>query len=108
MDWKEQNSVFSDLAAFGDSRSVIVGEGEPEELPMQFATTNLFSVLGTPARLGRTWVAEDGEPKQPRAVVISYNLWQRRFGGDPNVIGRKLNLDHRKITKPFAFACLKM
>ncbi len=98
MDWKEQNSVFSDLAAFGDSRTVMVGEGEPEELPMQFATTNLFSVLGAPALLGRTWVAEDGEPNQPRAVVISYNLWQRRFGGDPKVIGRKLNLDHREAT----------
>jgi putative ABC transport system permease protein len=98
MDWKEQNNVFSDLAAFADSRIVLVGDGEPEDLPMQFATPNLFSVLGVNALLGRTWSPGDGEPNQPQAVVISYGLWQRRFGGDPGIIGRKLNLDRRDAT----------
>jgi putative ABC transport system permease protein len=98
MDWKEQNSVFSDMAAFADSRTVLVGEGEPEEIPMQFATPNLFSVLGANALLGRTWAPGDGEPNQPAAVVISYGLWQRRFGGDPGIIGRKVNLNYQDTT----------
>ncbi|HET6892332.1 MAG TPA: ABC transporter permease [Pyrinomonadaceae bacterium] len=95
MDWKEQNSSFSDMAGFVDSRSVLVGDGEPEELPMQFATPNLFSVLGVEAFMGRTLLESDGQPNQPRAVVLSYGLWQRRFGSDANIIGRKLNLDRQ-------------
>jgi putative ABC transport system permease protein len=95
MDWKEQNNSFSDMAGFVDSRTVLVGDGEPEELPMQFTTPNLFSVLGVEAFMGRTLLESDGQPNQPRAVVMSYGLWQRRFGSDPNIIGRKLNLDRQ-------------
>lgn len=98
MDWKEQNQSFTDMAAFADSRSVLVGDGEPEEIPRQFTTPNLFSILGADALLGRTLLPGDGAPDQPIAVVISYGLWQRRFGGDPGIIGRKLNLDRRDAT----------
>ena len=98
MDWKEQNNSFSDMAGFVDSRSVLVGNGEPEELPMQFATPNLFSVLGVEAFMGRTLLEGDGQPNQPRAVVMSYGLWQRRFGSDPNIIGRQLNLSGQPTT----------
>ena len=98
MDWKEQNTSFSDMAGFVDSRTVLVGNGEPEELSMQFATPNLFSVLGSEAFLGRTLLESDGEPNQPRALVMSYGLWQRRFGSDPNIIGRQLNLSGQPTT----------
>jgi putative ABC transport system permease protein len=98
MDWKEQNNSFSDMAGFVDSRTVLVGNGEPEELPMQFATPNLFSVLGVDAFMGRTLLENDGQPNQPRAVVMSYGLWQRRFGSDPNIIGRQLNLSGQPTT----------
>ncbi|MGH9908454.1 MAG: ABC transporter permease, partial [Pyrinomonadaceae bacterium] len=95
MDWKEQNNSFTDMAAFADSRSILVGDGEPEELPMQFGTPNMFSVLGVDAMLGRTFTPDDGVPNQPKVVVISHGLWQRRFGGDAAIIGRKLNLDRQ-------------
>ncbi len=98
MDWKEQNNSFSDMAAFADSRSVLVGDGDPEELPMQFTTPNLFSILGVEAYLGRTLLPGDGEPNQPRTAVLSYGLWQRRFGSDPNIIGRQLNLNRQPTT----------
>ncbi len=98
MDWKEQNNSFTDMAAFADSRSVLVGDGEPEEIPMQFGTPNLFSILGVEAHLGRTLLPGDGEADQPRVVVISYGFWQRRFGSDTNIIGRKLNINHLDAT----------
>ena len=98
MDWKEQNSSFADMAAFVDTRSVLIGEGDPEELPMQLANPNLFSVLGVDAYLGRTLIPGDGEPNQPRVVVLSYGLWQRRFGSDPNIVGRQLNLGRQPTT----------
>src|SRR5581483_5774493 len=98
MDWKEQNGVFTDMAAFIDNNAVITGDGEPEEIPGQLATPNLFSILGVEAMLGRTFLPDDGKPDQPRAVVISYSLWQRRFGGDPKVIGRRLNINRAEAT----------
>src|SRR5258705_13573249 len=97
-DWKEQNKVFSDMAAFFDRSANLTSDGEPEEVPGQFATTNLFSLLGVNAILGRTFVPDDGQPGQPNVVVISYGLWQRRFGGDRQVIGRKITLNNQEST----------
>src|SRR3989440_908552 len=94
-DWKEQNSVFSDMAAFFDLNANLTGDGEPEEVPGQIATTNLFSLLGVNPIKGRTFAPDDGKPGQARVVVISYDLWQRRLGGDPNIIGRKLTLNNQ-------------
>ena len=94
-DWKEQNSVFSDMAAFFDQNTNLTGDGEPEEVPAQIATTNLFSLLGVTPIKGRTFAPDEGREGQPRVVVISYDLWQRRFGGDPNIIGRKIALNNQ-------------
>jgi putative ABC transport system permease protein len=94
-DWKDQNSVFIDMAAFFDRNVNLTSEGEPEEIPAQIATVNLFSVLGVNAFQGRTFDSEDGKPGQPNVVVISYSLWQRRFGGG-QVVGRKIILNNQE------------
>ena len=94
-DWKAQNTVFTDIAAFFDLNANLIGEGEPEEIPAQLATTNLFSVLGVNPIKGRTFAPDDGTTGQPRYIVISYDLWQRRFGGDGNIIGRKVTLNNQ-------------
>src|SRR5204862_2852613 len=94
-DWKEQNTVFSDMAAFFDFNTNLTGDGEPEEVPGQIATTNLFSLLGVNPIKGRTFAPGDGQTGQARVVVISYDLWQRRFGGDQNIIGRKITLNNQ-------------
>jgi putative ABC transport system permease protein len=96
-DWKDQNTVFVDMAAFFDRNVNLTSDGEPEEIPAQIATTNLFSVLGVNAFQGRTFDAEDGKPGQPDVVVISYSLWQRRFGGG-EVVGRKITLNNQENT----------
>jgi putative ABC transport system permease protein len=97
-DWKEQNSVFSDMAAFLDTSRNLTGDGEPEEITAQLATTNLFSVLGTNPVLGRTFTADDGREGQPRVIVISYGLWQRRFGGDKQIVGRQILINEQPAT----------
>ena len=97
-DWKDQNQVFSDMATFFDRSLNLTSDGEPEEVPGQLATTNLFSVLGANAVLGRTFVDEDGREGQPRVIVISHGLWLRRFGGDRNIIGREIILNERPST----------
>jgi putative ABC transport system permease protein len=99
-DWREQNRVFEGMAAFNDTRNSLASDGAPEEILGQVATDNLFSVLGVNALLGRTFAPEDGQPGQNNVVVLSFGLWQRRFGGEENVIGRKVILnaiDHTVI-----------
>jgi putative ABC transport system permease protein len=96
-DWKDQNTVFQDMAAFFDLNLNLTSDGEPEEVAGQIATTNLFSVLGVNAFQGRTFGPEDGKPGEPKVVVISYNLWQRRFGG-ANVVGREITLNNQQNT----------
>jgi putative ABC transport system permease protein len=96
-DWKEQNHVFEDMAAFIDRNSKLTSDGEPEEIPTQIATPNFFSVLGVNPIMGRTFAPDDGQPNQPDVVVLSYGLWQRRFGGQ-NVIGRHLTINNRDVT----------
>jgi putative ABC transport system permease protein len=97
-DWKNQNQVFSDMAVFFDRSLNLTSDGEPEEVPAQFATVNLFSVLGTKPLLGRTFVADDTHDNQASVVIISYGLWQRRFGGDSSVVGRQITLNNRQNT----------
>src|SRR5438094_5750545 len=96
-DWKEQNHVFEDMATFIDRNAKLTSDGEPEEIPTQIATSNFFSVLGVNPIMGRTFTADDGQPNQPDVVVLSYALWQRRFGGQ-NILGRHLTVNNRDAT----------
>src|SRR5437762_3783368 len=96
-DWKEQNHVFEDMAAFIDRNAKLTSDGEPEEIPTQIATPNFFSVLGVHPIMGRTFTPDDGQQHQPDVVVLSYALWQRRFGGQ-SVIGRHLTVNNRDAT----------
>ncbi|PWT91364.1 MAG: hypothetical protein C5B55_08235 [Blastocatellia bacterium] len=97
-DWKKQNTVFTDMAAFFDFRSNLIGDGPPEEVPSQIATPNFFSVLGVNAIRGRTFTPDDGKQGQPHVVVISYGFWQRRFAGDDGIVGRKVHLNEEETT----------
>lgn len=97
-DWKQQNTVFEDMAAFFDTTASLTSDGEPEEVPSQLATPNLFSLLGVNPILGRGFLPEDGKPDQPRVALIGFGLWQRRFGGDPSVVGRKITTNGNEAT----------
>ncbi|HEX5966067.1 MAG TPA: ABC transporter permease, partial [Pyrinomonadaceae bacterium] len=98
LDWKEQNQVFTDMAMFFDRSLNLTSDGEPEEIPTQLASTNLFSVLGTNPLLGRTFHPDEGGPGQANVAIISYGLWQRRFGGDRQIIGRQITLNNQPNT----------
>ncbi len=96
-DWKARNQVFDDMAASSYSGSFnLTGEGNPEEIPGDFVTANLFSVLGARPALGRDFSASDDVPGAPRVVILSQGLFLRRFGGDPQIIGKQLWLNYEK------------
>jgi len=75
----------------------LTGVGEPERLDGRRVSANLFDLLGVPALLGRTFVPDDDRPGT-HVVLLSYSLWQRRFGSDPAVIGRALSLNGESYT----------
>jgi len=92
VEWRRLNTVFTDLACSQPGDLTISGDGEPEQLPSRKVTWNFWSVLGAPPILGRAFTQEEDE-NSARVVVISHGLWQRRFGGDPSIIGRKISLN---------------
>src|SRR5436309_3281111 len=94
----EENRIFGDMALFIDRTAALAGGDEPQEIPAQVGSANLFSVLGVNPILGRAFVAEDGKEDAPRVVLLGYGLWKRRFGGDREVVGRTIVLDDRATT----------
>jgi putative ABC transport system permease protein len=96
--WQEENTVFDDLAGFYDLRLNLTGSGEPEQIPVQAVTPNLFSLLGVNANIGRTFISEEGRPGKDNVVLLSYGLWQRKFGGDPDIPGKTMTLDGKTQT----------
>ena len=91
--WREQSTSYQYMAAFSDQRFTLTGDGEPEEVSGQLAVPDLFKVLGVDPILGRTLLPEDAEPGKPPVAVLSYGLWQRRFGGRSDVIGKPIILN---------------
>jgi predicted permease len=92
VDWRAEHRIFAGVAAIGGWRPTLTGEAEPEALPGEQVSHEYFSVLGIPPAVGRDFRAEDDVPNAPRVAIISHELWQRRFGGDPRVIGQSVPL----------------
>src|SRR5712692_338918 len=96
--WRNESGAFEDMAAFTQSSCVLTGAGEAEEDPCEVASSNLFPLLGaTPVR-GRTFSADEDKAEGPRVAILSYGLWQRRFGADQRVIGRAIDLNGSSYT----------
>jgi putative ABC transport system permease protein len=95
--WRDQNTSFQYMAAFSDQRLNLTGTGEPEELSVQFVTRDFFKILGVDPLIGRTFLPEDDTANQPVAV-LSYGLWQRRFGRQAGLVGQSITLNDVKFT----------
>ena len=93
MSWLERNNTFSDIAAFNIWFPTLSGEGQPERLVGSVVTPNFFGLLGVAPFLGNGFTPDHVIPGNNRVVVLSYGLWQRRFGGDPNVVGRTVTVN---------------
>ncbi len=96
-DWNEQNGVFTEIAATRGYGYQLTGDGPPEQVVSRRATASLWSVLGTRPMLGRTFT-EAEDKSAAKVAVIGYGLWQRRYGGDPGVLGRKVLLSGEPFT----------
>ncbi|MGH9879995.1 MAG: ABC transporter permease, partial [Pyrinomonadaceae bacterium] len=95
-DWKAQQSVFEDMAALDPRSFNLTGEGEPEKITAYGVTANLFPLLGVPQALGRNFSGDEDKPGANKVAILSYGLWQRRYGGDRGVLGRQILLNDEK------------
>ncbi len=109
LDWRERQDVFANFAASTAGTVRLTGDGPAEQLNGSTATANFFDTLGVPALHGRTFVAGEDVAGSDRVVVLSYSLFERRFGADPKVVGTTIELDGTAHTvvgvmdKPFEF-----
>jgi putative ABC transport system permease protein len=92
-DWIEQNRSFERMAAFRVRPAILTGGALPERLEAASVSAGMFRLLGAPMELGRGFAPGEDEPGRNRVVVLSHGLWQRRFGGDRSILGRKMILD---------------
>ncbi|QSQ17730.1 ABC transporter permease [Myxococcus landrumensis] len=95
LDWRAQGEVFEGLAAFSQVNVSLSGDDLPERLRGASVSANYFQVLGVGAALGATFQPVAGETGPRHVVVLSHDLWKRRFGSDPGIIGRAIRLDER-------------
>jgi len=99
-DWKRQNESFSEMGAYAKVLQGfnLSGEGEPQRVQAAYADSGLFPMLGIHPATGRSFLPEEDRPGSAPVVILGHRLWQRRFGGDPRVVGRSLALDNQRYT----------
>ena len=98
VDWRDQSHSFERVEGMRAATITLTGAGEPERLNALWVTSGLFPLLGVQAGLGRAFRDDEDRAGGAPAVVISYGLWQRRFGGAADVLNKSINLDSRPYT----------
>ena len=98
LDWQDQNTVFEAMAGFFDRQYNLTGVDDPEEIPAQSVSVNMFPLLGVAPLHGRGFAPEEGNPESEPVVILSHALWSRRFGADTSVIGNKIMLNGASFT----------
>jgi putative ABC transport system permease protein len=99
LDWRAQNRVFTQMAAYGgDGQFNLSGAERPERVAGAAVTANLFPLLGVSPLLGRAFATEEEQPGNDRVVVLSYGLWKERFGGSPGIVGKSITVSGRSCT----------
>jgi putative ABC transport system permease protein len=98
LDWRDQTQSFDQMSLIEPFSLTLLGTGDPENFRCWLVTSGFFEILGVGALHGRTFLPEEYQPGSQRAVVIGYGLWQRRFGGDPGIVGTTLMLSGQPVT----------
>src|SRR3982751_5410101 len=98
-DWSQQTDLFASTAAYWTGEAHLGADGaEPERVPRAGVTTGFFSVLGVQPAIGRTFVPEDDKGWPQTVAIISHGLWKRRFGSDPAIVGKQVQMSSMPLT----------
>ena len=95
--WRARIPAFADIGLFSEGSATFDGD-QPERVRTASVQANVFSIFRVAPALGRGFTAEEDAPGGPRVVVLGHGLWQRRFGGDPSVVGREIQLSGQPAT----------
>lgn len=95
LDWRERNRSFEELAAWRELFFTLTGNGEPEQNWGAQVSGNFFRLFRVKPVLGRDFAGEEEKPGHEQVVLLSYALWQRRYGGDPSILGTSITLDDK-------------
>src|SRR5215510_3336331 len=98
LDWRAQNTVFSEMAATLTRPVNLTGANEAERITLTTASASFFQLLGAQPALGRAFLPEEEQAGHAPVVIIGHGLWQRRFGAEPSVLGSTISLDGRNYT----------
>lgn len=98
LDWKNQNAVFTAMAAATGGSVTLTGVDVPVQLRGVRVSAPFFDILGVRAALGRTFAPDEDQLGKEQVVVLSHRIWESRFGADRSVIGRKIHLDNKPYT----------
>jgi len=93
VDWREQQTAFTDIAAYNEMSFALLSGGDPERVEGSRVSSSLFDVLGIPPAAGRVFTEQEDRPGGERVVVIADALWRGRFGADPGLLGSAILLD---------------
>src|SRR5918996_1206054 len=98
IDWRERNRVFESMSTFRGWFMNITGGDQPENINARMVTSDYFKVMRASPFMGRDFTPEDDKPGAAPVTLISYGTWQRRFGADPNAVGKSIMLDDKAYT----------
>jgi predicted permease len=93
LDWRDRSASFESMAALTGGDTNLNIDGRPLALPALEVSPEFFSILGIPPLLGRTFLAEDGLTGQNNVVILSSQLWRGQFAADPNIVGKRMEID---------------
>src|SRR5690349_1837610 len=97
-DYHDQNHVFDSMAAIQGEGFILSGGSTPQHLNGRNITSEFFGTLGVKPLLGRDFVASDDQAQSAPTAIIGYGLWQRRFGGDAQIVGKTVTMNDRDYT----------
>ena len=98
LDWRKDNHSFVGMSAYGFGRYTLTGSGHPEAIRMVAATVGLFSILHAHPLVGRGFVDGEDEPGHEHEVVLSYGFWHSHFAGNPDIVGKNIQLNGQAFT----------
>jgi putative ABC transport system permease protein len=99
LDWQKQTASFEQMAAVWDLRvNLTGGNGEPEEIKAQFVSQPFFAALGVQPMVGRSFLPQEDKAGNELVIILSQELWQTRFGSDPEIVGKQATISGRQRT----------
>ena len=94
LEWREQSQTLERIAAYDNDTRTLIGSGEPEQVKVALASVDLLPLLGVqPVAPGRGFSAAEDKPGGGRVAILSYSLWQRRYNGSTEIIGKSITLN---------------